>query len=1204
MLTRDYGAMIASSHLMLIALLVDPTAAQHGEITLSWRPPSDMPEIVETRRWLGSRFGRGAVGGLANASVPRGRCKRYGWDRLATSTRRLFAGGLLVPEKPIVFHLVAAEMANLVEHLVLMETNASESGVPIAWHFTDEKRNDGPELISLFAANGVKATIHRYHEPMPGKYSATLVKMRALARIPKVWASQGMKPEDVGIVQDTDESFTREYLAAMRDCDVPSFRPRLSFTKPKLVAKSFAFEGAFDCVLASRAHSAYWFHPDAVPGRCIEGISQRSSGVSANFWDASGNIDVGDGNFARWSADLTKDPERLWTGADIRMREGPAIHVSAWVAQPFTAVRFRDMGITEADLRRRYSPPATDPDNSTPLAELHADAAVLASCMTGEASIDRAEEFYVNSDAWAASLSHGRMPSGRKSGIPTPALLKRAGASAVNVYKAHFMKPNKAYYVFASMCGLNADVSSEVMVHSFWRSGTKGMLRRLDTCATKWKYPHVWLPTYKIESFPPAGEGLKAMLLTKPWLLTQWLKTNPHADRVVILDLDMVIISPLHELMFGPSSPHGLQSGMRGKPVGAKYLLGEPVTITQGCRRLRNGHDCDAPMHVAANYYHVGPPQALHIDDLRDLLPVWYNDTVRRIDQKAAWAVDMPAYVVAAASIGLRHGMSTELYVSNPQVACEDEGWRAVRLGTGTNPLHCTLADGTPVEVERWSKLKPPSVHPLIHFCQFYTTQFDVTERVSEPNGGGRKLPGRFFGKFEFSASHGGVWGKLDPFVCGAAPQHIQSDETYLSGLVQSPAVSRLEQVRRRHAYMILELRKRHNDAFANYWSRCCLAHKSGALLSHTIASKSEHISYGVGGKRLQVAFAITALDFSAELDKRTVSKADLYFDGAAVLAHSVALTQNRTRLAVDMIALVVATATTASSRLSSLGYRVIASSVPVQRHEIRRKYLRDTIETAGCCGSMELIKLRAYQLVEYDRVLVLDMDSIVLHSLEDLFMRSVNEGRSLMYTEDPSLSGPGAAAHPVNGGFLLITPSVKVYDELVEIVREGDFREGSGWGGANIGWVWGGRTVQGLLAYYYNRVAPPNASVKLDICRYNAMHEKHKGGADCTAVPFDEVQTAHFTDCQKPWTCIRRHNHLCPAMTTAWWKVHASLGAINGLPYSPPCEGSYKSFPHSLVAWNRNAIQPVSHSAYMETLRLMRFWKPDSKPLPPIGLI
>ncbi len=37
-------------------------------------------------------------------------------------------------------------------------------------------------------------------------------------------------------------------------------------------------------------------------------------------------------------------------------------------------------------------------------------------------------------------------------------------------------------------------------------------------------------------------------------------------------------------------------------------------------------------------------------------------------------------------------------------------------------------------------------------------------------------------------------------------------------------------------------------------------------------------------------------------------------------------------------------------------------------------------------------------------------------------------------------------------------------------------------------GWFWGGKTVQGLLAYYYNNYTAPGRSLRVDRCTYNTM--------------------------------------------------------------------------------------------------------------------
>ena len=49
-----------------------------------------------------------------------------------------------------------------------------------------------------------------------------------------------------------------------------------------------------------------------------------------------------------------------------------------------------------------------------------------------------------------------------------------------------------------------------------------------------------------------------------------------------------------------------------------------------------------------------------------------------------------------------------------------------------------------------------------------------------------------------------------------------------------------------------------------------------------------------------------------------------------------------------------------------------------------------------------------------------------------------------------------------------MIKPSLRDYQRLVDIVMEGHYHGSSAWGGTKIGWFWGGKTIQGVLAYYY----------------------------------------------------------------------------------------------------------------------------------------
>jgi hypothetical protein len=63
----------------------------------------------------------------------------------------------------------------------------------------------------------------------------------------------------------------------------------------------------------------------------------------------------------------------------------------------------------------------------------------------------------------------------------------------------------------------------------------------------------------------------------------------------------------------------------------------------------------------------------------------------------------------------------------------------------------------------------------------------------------------------------------------------------------------------------------------------------------------------------------------------------------------------------------------------------------------------------------------------EYDAVLMLDMDTLVLKPLDELIRSVVRDNISLAFTYDDSLDSAGSAAPPINGGFLLLRPNRQV---------------------------------------------------------------------------------------------------------------------------------------------------------------------------------
>ena len=114
----------------------------------------------------------------------------------------------------------------------------------------------------------------------------------------------------------------------------------------------------------------------------------------------------------------------------------------------------------------------------------------------------------------------------------------------------------------------------------------------------------------------------------------------------------------------------------------------------------------------------------------------------------------------------------------------------------------------------------------------------------------------------------------------------------------------------------------------------------------------------------------------------------------------------------------------------------------------------------------------------------------------------------------------------------MVVRPDVAIFEEMIEIVRVGDFKKGKGWGGTGIGNWWGGATFQGLVPYYYFKVASKhNPAVEVDRCIYNQMVDREiappsrgppfVGQVHCRRVPLVEIKNVHFTLCQVGWVRV-----------------------------------------------------------------------------------
>jgi len=225
------------------------------------------------------------------------------------------------------------------------------------------------------------------------------------------------------------------------------------------------------------------------------------------------------------------------------------------------------------------------------------------------------------------------------------------------------------------------------------------------------------------------------------------------------------------------------------------------------------------------------------------------------------------------------------------------------------------------------------------------------------------------------------------------------------------------------------------------------------------------------------VAFVITI----------TGCKADYFvFDAAAVLAYSIHQSFIHGRYDYDLYVFHHPNASECALPLERLGYIVEERDTPVAMADIRNEDLQWFIQEWGCCGERELIKFEVFTLTQYPVVVMLDADTLVLQPMDRLFdfildATKVPEPDDLMYVGKPATFGmntnvtipekidvlytndyttiePERLVKPTQGGFVIIRPNMTVYNDILEIVREGDYdyENKTGWGGLT-GFFWGG---------------------------------------------------------------------------------------------------------------------------------------------------
>ena len=246
---------------------------------------------------------------------PHERCHRYGFFYDPNSKkRRLFYGSLLAEEPDELLEIVAAESYGIYTGMVFVESNRTQNFAPRPVRRVQQVK----KLEALFGMEDNSSNLQvRVYVNEKAKFTGIRREHAQRQEILRGWKELGMTQEDVGVLADTDETFTRDFLRAAQSCQVPALdysSHQCHTSNVKIAASSRVFETSPECVTAVRG----WYHPDMVLGHCIEMIGNRSIHPVA-FRDGPRRAHGYGRACSKDFSKLTPGQHPLWSAADFRM---------------------------------------------------------------------------------------------------------------------------------------------------------------------------------------------------------------------------------------------------------------------------------------------------------------------------------------------------------------------------------------------------------------------------------------------------------------------------------------------------------------------------------------------------------------------------------------------------------------------------------------------------------------------------------------------------------------------------------------------------------------------------------------------------------------------------------------------------------------------------------------------------------------------
>ena len=323
------------------------------------------------------------------------RCARYDFG-LANEThpkrRRLFLGAILGDDSLEVLQAVGMEVYNMFHTVSFVEGNTAHNLSPRNWKYY-EPNQPSDRLNALYQMYGpkTKVSVDYYKTNMTHLVGDELFMDYVQREGNSLrWALNGMRDDDIAIMRDADEIFTRDFLRAMQICDVAEFRPDQDCRAPKVIASTMVYESSPSCATKDRR----WHHPDALLGKCIEhtGNSTLHPPTKRQFADKHGLRLRGfgaDGEDYSLYVAAGLGPENtypLWHGTDMRLGNGGRM-VGMKDGSP-TGYHFHNFFMGADEVRNKYATygHANSAAKNLPMWEVSSDAKLAVDCAHGRSA--------------------------------------------------------------------------------------------------------------------------------------------------------------------------------------------------------------------------------------------------------------------------------------------------------------------------------------------------------------------------------------------------------------------------------------------------------------------------------------------------------------------------------------------------------------------------------------------------------------------------------------------------------------------------------------------------------------------------------------------------------------------------------------------------------------------------------------------------